>query len=280
MGDTAFRAVRPISPAAAYVGGKRNLARRLVPLIQSVPHHLYAEAFVGMGGIFLKRELVPRAEVINDASRDVATLFRVLQRHYAFFLDMLRFKLTSRAEFERLADTDPDTLTDLERAARFLYLQRLSYGGKVDGRSFGVDTMGPARFDVTRLGPILEALHERLAGVVIECLPFERFIPTYDRDGVLFYLDPPYYGTEGYYRKDLFSKSDFERLAELLGGIKGRFIMSINDHPKVRHVFRAFAIGEVATTYTAAGKGHSVEAAELVITNAPGCLSLLEGRPS
>lgn len=77
-----------------------------------------------MGGIFLRRQTRPRAEVINDRGRDIANLFRILQRHYPQFLDCLRFQLTTRAEFERLVAVDPDTLTDLERAARFLYLQR------------------------------------------------------------------------------------------------------------------------------------------------------------
>jgi hypothetical protein len=52
---------------------------------------------------------------------------------------MLRFQLTSRTEFQRLVATDPDTLTDLERAARFLYPQHTVFGGKVAGQTFGID---------------------------------------------------------------------------------------------------------------------------------------------
>jgi DNA adenine methylase len=84
--------------------------------------------------------------VINDWSDDVATFFRILQRHYVPFMDMLRWQITSRAGFDRLRRQDPSTLTDLERAARFLYLQRLAFGGKVAGRNFGVDTTMGARF--------------------------------------------------------------------------------------------------------------------------------------
>jgi DNA adenine methylase len=65
---------------------------------------------------------------------------------------MLRWQVTSRAGFERLRAQNPATLTDLERAARFLYLQKLTFGGKVAQRTFGVATDGPARFDVARLG--------------------------------------------------------------------------------------------------------------------------------
>ena len=59
----------------------------------------------------------------------------------------------------------------MQRAARFLYLQRTAFGGKVTGQNFGVSPLTSARFDVTRLPAILEAVHERLAGVVIERLP-------------------------------------------------------------------------------------------------------------
>ena len=186
---------RPAAPVAPYLGGKRALARRIVERLAVVPHTTYAEAFVGMGGVFLRRPFKARSEVINDVSRDVATLFRVLQRHYLAFVEMLRWHITARAEFERMMAENPDSLTDLERAARFLYLQRTAFGGKIEGRNFGVTFDGrPARFDVTRLGSILEAVHDRLSGVVIERLPWDRFIPRYDRPGTLFYLDPPYYG--------------------------------------------------------------------------------------
>jgi DNA adenine methylase len=159
--------VAPVRPVAGYVGGKRGLSKRLAAMIEATPHETYAEPFVGMGGVFLRRASRPRAEVINDWSRDVATFFRILQRHYVAFLEMLRFQLTTRAEFDRLSATDPATLTDLERAARFLYLQRAAFGGKVVGRNFAMTRDGRGvRFDVTRLTPMLEDLHGRLAGVL------------------------------------------------------------------------------------------------------------------
>ncbi|TVV69828.1 hypothetical protein FOY91_20685 [Sphingomonas solaris] len=115
--------VAAVNPAAPYLGGKRNLARRLVDRIGAIPHTTYVEPIVGMGGVFLRRTARPRAEVINDLSGDVATLFRALQEHYAYFIDMLRWRLTSRAEFDRLRAFPSDRLTDLQRAARFLYDQ-------------------------------------------------------------------------------------------------------------------------------------------------------------
>jgi DNA adenine methylase len=137
----------------------------------------------------------------------VATLFRILQRHYPQFMETLKFQIASRCEFERLLASNPDTLTDLERAGRFLYLQRLAFGGKVAGRSFGVDTNGPSLFDLTKLGPLLDAIHERLAGVVIECLPWADFLERCDSPATLFYLDPPYWGSETDYNAGVLGRS-------------------------------------------------------------------------
>ena len=263
---TSPKFIQPVAPAAGYIGGKRNLASRLVSLIGKVDHDGYAEPFVGMGGVFLRRRSAPKVEVINDASGDVATFFRVLQEHYAYLLDMLRFRVASRAEFERLRALPPERLTDLQRAARFLYLQRLSFGGKVAGRAFGVDKGAGARFNVTKLEPMLADIHERLAGVVIEQLDFGEFIRRYDRAGMLFYLDPPYWGCETDYGQDVFGRADFERLADQLAGTKGKFLLSINDTPGVRQTFAAFRMAEVSTTYTV-GAGASTKAAELIISN-------------
>lgn len=258
--------VEQTQPVAPWLGGKRNLAKRITAILDRVEHRTYAEPFVGMGGVFLRRSMRPRSEVINDLGRDIANLFRILQRHYPQFLDCLKFQLTTRAEFERLIATRPETLTDLERAARFLYLQRTAFGGKVSGRNFGVATDRPARFNLTSLEPMLEDVHARLAGVVIECLPYEQFIARYDTSGTLFYLDPPYWGCETDYGKAMFERSDFERMAEQLAGIEGRFVMSINDVPAIREVFGDFSMREVETTYTVA-RSQSVRRGELLVSN-------------
>lgn len=259
-----FTSVHPVSPAASYIGGKKQLAQRVASVVEQIPHSVYAEPFVGMGGVFFRRRLVPKCEVINDISGDVITLFRILQRHYPQFMETLKFQITSRRELERLKACDPSTLTDLERAARFLYLQRLAFGGKVTGRNYGVDTGGSARFNVTRLGPLLEEIHERLAGVQIENLSWSDFIDRYDAPGTLFYMDPPYFGCETDYGKDVFSRSDFERIAARMADIKGRFMISLNDTPEVRSIFSAFKICDVALTYTI-GSGQAKPVGEVII---------------
>lgn len=259
--------ILPIKPVAPWLGGKRALAKRLVRKINRVEHIRYIEPFVGMGGVFFRRDRRPKTEVINDLSSDVINLFRLLQRHYPQLLDTLKWQICSRADFERLARVDPETLTDLERAARFLFLQKSAFGGVVSGRSFGVSYEQSARFDLTKLVPMLEDVHERLSPVNIERLPFDECIRRYDRPdgGSLFYVDPPYWSHENDYGKDMFKPSDFALLRDSLKEIKGKFIMSINDVPEIRAMFNQFDIEPVELNYSVGMKPKLAQ--ELIIAN-------------
>lgn len=254
------------APASGYESESYTVSSPVVEplkLIERTEHTIYAEPFVGMGGVFFRRRQRVRTEVVNDYSADVATLFRVLQRHYLAFVEMLRWQLTTRAGFERLVATDPETLTDLERAARFFYLQKTAFGGKVTGRNFGVSTSEGASFDVTRIIPELGAYHLRLAGIVIERLPYAQLIARYDRAGTLFFIDPPYFGSEHYYGKGMFGREDFDQLAKLLRTISGRFIMTVNDHPETRRIFAGFKQRSRALQYRVSGM--PTKARELII---------------
>ena len=142
----------------------------------------------------------------------------------------------------------------------------------MSGRNFGVSVDRPARFNLTTLEPMLEDVHTRLSGVVIECLPYSDFIRRYDSGGTLFYLDPPYWGSEDDYGKQMFSPKDFERMAEQLSSIGGRFLMSINDVKEIRQIFSGFEIEEVTTTYTVAKtSGPRKPRQELLIANFTPC---------
>lgn len=256
-------------PAAKYIGGKRKLARPIIAAIERIPHHCYAEAFIGMGGVFLRRRRKATAEVINDWSEDVATFFRVLQRQHGAFLDQLRFHLTMRSAFERFMLTDPATLLDIERAARFFYLQRTAFGGKVSGRNFGIDPYSQGKFDVRKIDSLIRAIHRRLSGVTIERLHWLDFLVRYDRAGTLFYLDPPYYGCEGDYGRELFDRGQFPMMAEALREVAGTFLLSINDHPEVRKIFEGFAMVEMRLLYSVGGGDKTADAQELIISNLP-----------
>ena len=258
--------VDPLGGLAPWIGGKRNLAARLAERIAAIPHRTYAEPFVGMGGVFFRRRERARNEVLNDLSGDVVNLFRVVKHHPEAYLEELRLQLFSRREFERLLKTDPATLTDVQRAARFYWLQRSVFSGIPISRSFPAAPLQTKSIDPKVLLKHVRAAHVRLARVTIENLPYDEFIRRYDRPSTLFYLDPPYWGCETVYGQGLFDRADFARLAELLGGLKGGFMMSLNDRAEVRRIFRGFTVEAIQTTYTASPAGPNRKAKELLIS--------------
>jgi DNA adenine methylase len=197
----------------------------------------------------------------------VTTFFRVVREHYGFFMDTLRWLIASRAEFDRQMRLPPDDLTDLQRAARFLYLQRLAFGGKVEGRHFRrVAAAGralqrvAARARSSRASRTAGRRRDRTARIC-------RLHRRYDRPDTLFYLDPPYWGCERDYGQDVFCRDDFAALAEQLAGIKGKFLLSINDTPGAREVFGRFAMREMETTYQLGGMANAKKVGELLIGN-------------
>jgi DNA adenine methylase len=114
---------------------------------------------------------------------------------------------------------------------------------------------------------MLEDLHSRLSGVVIECLDYAAFITRYDGPQALFYLDPPYWGCENDYGKDMFSRDQFAAMAKQLASIKGTFLLSLNDLPEVRETFAAFEIAGVETTYSIAKADDRKKRGEVLISN-------------
>lgn len=259
--SNSIQRIRP--PLAGWIGGKSLLARRI---IADIPEHTcYCEVFVGAAWILFKKPESP-VEIINDYSSDVANLYRVIRYHLNEFVAQFRWVLPSREEWQRQLNAEPSTLTDIQRAARFYYLQKLSFGGKVKGRTFGTATTHPPRINILGLEREVSDAHQRLANVMIENLDFEDCIKRYDREHTFFYLDPPYFGVEDYYGDDLFSRADFERLANVLKGIKGKFMLSINDKPEIRDLFNVFKIEVAEVTYSC-GKGSRPKVGELLIKN-------------
>lgn len=255
-----------VAPLAPYLGGKFRLSKRIINRIEQIPHKIYAEPFVGMGGIFLRRTQIPKAEVINDINGELVNLYRIVQHYPEELCRSIKFRLTARQEFERLSKIPPETLTDIERAARFLYLQSVAFGGKVTGQSFGVSIDRPARFNFVKMQERIRAVGERLASVTIERQDFETFIKRYDTKDTLFYLDPPYWGNETDYGKGIFCRADFERLRDCLTGIKGRFILSFNDTPQVKELFKNFTIEQTDVTYSIS-KTACCNRSEVIICN-------------
>ena len=258
--------VDPAKPIAPWYGGKAYLARRIIERIEAIPHRCYAEPFVGMGGVFLRRDRQPPIEAVNDLNGDVANLFRIAREHPVELERQFEWALASRQEFRRLLKMPPETLTDVQRAARFATLQRLRFSGVPTGTGTRFSPQTKVSFRPGQMRQLIRAAHRRLQCVQIECLPWDEFIQRYDRPFTLFYLDPPYWGHEIDYGKGLFSRDEFARMAKLLRGLKGRFILSLNDRPEVRETFEGFAFEEVETRYSANAKA-TRRAGEVLISD-------------
>jgi DNA adenine methylase len=245
----------------SYIGGKNRLAKRVIEIFPE--HTTYVEAFAGGAQIFFHKE-PSKVEVLNDLDGEIVNFYRVCQQHYEELLRYLRFALVGRAWFDLLKATDPATMTDIQRAARHLYLLRNSFAGLVRYPIYHRNVVQPPGFNLDRLPQLIHNVHKRLARVQIECAPYEEILKRYDRPTTLFYLDPPYWNKK-FYRYN-FTAADFETLAEVLGNVKGKFILSLNDVPEVRALFHRFHIQGVKLAYTAqkrAGRRYS----EVLITN-------------
>jgi len=250
---------RPIIP---WPGGKRRLAKRLLPFFE-VPHTCYVEPFAGAGAMLFARPEPAKVEVLNDINGDLVALCRVVQHHLDEFVRQFRWSLVSREMFRWLKLQHVDTLTDIQRAARFYYLQQTAFGAKVTGQTFGTATTGPA-FNLLRIEETLSVAHLRLAGVTIEHLSWRDCIARYDRPHTLFFLDPPYWQTEGYGTD--FPLTEYERLAEVMRSLQGRVVLTINDHPQMREVFAGFATQTADINYQVGGMHRAKPSRELIIT--------------
>lgn len=249
------------SPIIPWMGGKRRLADRIFPLFPQ--HSCYVEPFAGGAALFFLRQVPAEVEVLNDVNGDLVNLYRVVQHHLEEFVRQFKWALSSRQVFKWLQLTDPQTLTDIQRAARFYYLQQSAFGSKIENQTYGTATTTPPGLNLLRIEENLSAAHLRLSQTYIEHLSWQDCIKKYDREHTFFYMDPPYWETEGYGVP--FGFEQFEEMARVLGQLKGKAIISLNDHPAIREVFSAYHIERTELKYTVGGGGKSASASEVLI---------------
>jgi len=230
----------------SYVGGKNRLARTIISLIPE--HTCYCEPFCGGAQVFFHKE-PSKVEILNDLNEDIFNFLRICQMHYDELVRYLCYCVVSRRWFEIFDKTDPETLTDVQRAARFFFLQKNCYGGLVRRRSFVISVEDRSNYNPEALPDLIERTHKRLLHVQLECLPYEEVLRKCDRKSTFFYLDPPYYNRRHY--KFNLEEEDFALLASRLKKLKGRFLLSLNDVPEVRRLFHEFNITPLMLAYSA-----------------------------
>lgn len=182
--------IRP--PLSGWLGGKRLLAKQI---INRIPEHIcYAEPFAGAAWVLFKKP-PSESEVLNDWSGEIANLYRVVKSHPVEFYRQFDGALAGREEFTRLLTTPVGVLTDIQRAARYYFIHKCAFGGRMGGRpTYGYSAVRPPKFDVSRIEADILAAHRRLQRVYIENLHYSEILNRYDRRETFFYLDPPVLG--------------------------------------------------------------------------------------
>lgn len=243
-----------------WIGGKRLLRKEIA---KHVPEDIraYIEPFGGAGWVLLYKDRWAPLEVYNDLDGRLVNLFLQVKYHPDELIRELTLMLTSRDLFGRLL-SQPG-LTEIQRDARFLFIISRSFGGK--GESFAISqSQAPASLQ-NRLERIKQ-LHLRLDQVVVENLDFAELIARYDRPTTFFYCDPPY--TTGYTYENS-KQFSHERLREVLGQVKGQWILSYDDHPDVHRLYSGYEIRRVSRVKGINRKSGPSEYAEVLIANFP-----------
>lgn len=240
----------------SWIGGKKLLRKEI---IKQFPEQFsrYIEVFGGAGWVLFGKEPT-KMEIYNDVDGELVNLYRCIKCHPEAVQKELDGILMSREIFFDCRQ-QVKGLTDIQRAARFFVLIKESYGANCE--SFGARPR-----NLQKATDFLKAASDRLQNVVIENVDFERLIKTYDREDALFYLDPPYYQAEKYYQNE-FSKEDHERLRNALDKMKGKFVLSYNDHEEVKKLYEAYNITEVERQDNLLARSGGRRYKELIIKN-------------
>ena len=249
----------PHSAPFAWIGGKSKLAPRIVSLMP--PHVKYVEVFGGALSVFYRKE-PSKIEVVNDINGDLINLHRIIQTRPQSLSFYLNSMLKSREIFYGIKDGKLRPRNEIEAAAFYFYLISMSFGAK--GESYAMNK----RRNYGNIYRDFTVYSKRLKRASIENMSYEKLIKEYDDKDALFYLDPPYVGTESYYKtpKD-FSMNDHRNLALILQNVKGKFILSYNDCKIVRELYAGFRFEEARINYSLNGAARDKVSAEVIVMN-------------
>lgn len=246
-----------------WVGGKKALRDRIISEFPKDMPSRYIEVFGGAGWVLFRKEKVAKQlEVYNDIDSNLVNLYRVIKYHREEFIKEFNLTLLSREMFNDFKEQiNVSGLTDIQRAVRYFYLIKVSFGS-----AKGSYNTSGKRLDKTL--ERLDEIQERLSTVSIENKDFENLIKTYDREGALFYLDPPYHETEKYYKNgNSFTEEDHIRLQKCLSKLKGKFVLSYNDDDFIRELYKDYNIIEVSRKNTLSSNDNTKEFKEVIIKN-------------
>lgn len=248
-----------LKPPISRMGGKSKLRKHI---IERIPKHVcYVEVFLGAGWVYFGKE-TSNTEVINDIDSELVNLFKMIKHHEEEVSRLLEYEIYSRDSFEDYLNQKPEHLTEIQRAVRFLHIIGCSFGAK--GKHFGY---GATKKPTQKIfNEDLKSIRERLKNTYVENLNFKTLIEKYDREGTFFFCDPPYWKTSGY--DNPFTWENHLELKNTLSNIKGRFLLTLNNCPEIRALYKEFNILETEVMYTVSKSGKGIKNhSELIIMN-------------
>jgi len=249
----------PIPPTPpqmfGWVGGKKQLAKTIVALIP--PHKTYVEAFCGAAAVFWKKE-PSQVEVLNDLDKDLIRFYRHIGD-----IDRCDIKDISR---------DCDTLRNKQgkqEPCEFLSNVLCSFGDMRRTRTLNKGKEAGGGYhrcyaNAPSFHKYLDQYKERLKGVKLHNEDWLTVVRRYDAKDTFFYLDPPYHGTSRDYNHN---GTELPRLAEVLPKLKGKWLLSYDDHPEVRAAFKGYSIIGVTSNYTVQSGSNSKKGKQVLIAN-------------
>ena len=219
-----------------WIGGKKLLRKEVIKRFPNDDGFTkYVEVFGGAGWVlFDKDQSKKQLEVFNDIDINLINLYRCIKFHADAVQKELDWILSSREIFiDYKTMIDNNIGTDIQKVAMYLYLVKVSYGA--GRRTYGAKT------GINNTKEVLLEIQKRLSAVIIENKSYEKIIKSYDSADTLFYLDPPYYKAERHYDSQ-FIEGDHKELARMLKEIRGRFVLSYNNDPYIKELYKGLVL--------------------------------------
>ena len=265
-------------PFIKWVGGKTQL---LPKLMERVPDNFgrYYEPFVGGGALFFR--LQPQRACLTDINPDLINLYTVIRDNVEALIDDLSQHIYDKEYFYRIRRIDRapeyETWTDVQRASRFVYLNKTCYNGLYRVNSKGQFNAPFGRYTNPTIlnADNLYACHAALRGAVIEVADFYS-VRRRVRANDFVYFDPPYAPLSATSKFTSYTKKGFDvdmqyalrDLCRALDKRSIRFMLSNSSAPFILDLYDEFNIEFVyATRSINSNAGKRGKIPEVVVTN-------------
>lgn len=244
-----------VAPVLKWVGGKRQLLGTLTPLL---PQRIttYCEPFVGGGALLF--DLQPNTAYVNDINGDLIRVYNVIKSDVESLITALHEYKNEADFFYAVRDWDRDkekysSLSDVQKAARILYLNKTCYNGlfRVNNSGEFNSPFGNYRNPNIVNAPTLRAVNSYLntATVHLSSTDYAEVLKTLPK-GTFVYLDPPYdpvSDTSSFtgYSKGGFTRNDQIRLRECCDDLNARglkFMLSNSATDFIKEQYSAYHI--------------------------------------